>query len=145
VTSWRDSASETAQTDLDNLLNAVLPFATEKLDKHGEFSPFGAAVTTEGEIRLLAADPGDEQPPSQQVLDMLIAGAQSERESLRAVGLVSDVSLSEPRTDAVRAELEHSEGPAMAVHLPYKKKRLGRGIEYGSLMAAASERRVWSG
>jgi hypothetical protein len=40
--------------------------------------------------------------------------------------------------------VEHREGPAIAVFLPYKKKRFGRGIEYGSLSAGAGQGQVWS-
>jgi uncharacterized membrane protein len=44
MASWRDSASEIAQDDLDALFNAVLPFAEKTLGKSGEIYPFCASV-----------------------------------------------------------------------------------------------------
>lgn len=55
---------------------------------------------------------------------------------------MSDVRL--PESDAVRVELEHSEGPSMAVVLPYRKKRLRKGVEYGNLAASAAAPAIWS-
>jgi hypothetical protein len=58
------------------------------------------------------------------------------------VALVSDVRLSD--TDAVRVELEHREGQALAVFLPYKKKRMRRGVEYSDMTAGPGSRQVWA-
>jgi len=63
-------------------------------------------------------------------------------QSLRAIALVTDVRLAE--SDAVRVELEHREGRALAVFLPYRKKRVRRGIEYGNLSAGPGTQQVWS-
>jgi hypothetical protein len=60
-----------AHPDLDLLLNAVLPFAQQMLAKHGEFFPFGTSMTTDGEIIANSAYDGDEQPPSQRLIDLL--------------------------------------------------------------------------
>src|SRR5205823_540247 len=49
-----------------------------------------------------------------------------------------------PDGDAVRVELEHAEGQAIAVLLPYKKKRLGRGLEFQSLRAGTGSRQIWA-
>jgi hypothetical protein len=58
----------------DNLLNVLLPFAKQTLQKYGEFFPFGAKVTTNGETVQVAGATDSERPPSQELIDMLIAG-----------------------------------------------------------------------
>jgi len=54
MTSWRDSASSQSQADLDGLLGEVLPFAQQQLEKRGEFFPYGATVSIEGDSRMTA-------------------------------------------------------------------------------------------
>jgi hypothetical protein len=54
---------------------------------------------------------------------------------------VADVRTAD--SDAVRVELEHSEGPSLAVLLPYKKRRLRGGFEYGNLAATVATPAVW--
>jgi len=141
--SWRDAASRQCQDDLDGLLNTTLPFAQQMLEKSGEFYPFGAAMSTTGEASLLAAHSSlDDHPASNEVLASLLDGVRQYQEKYRAVAFCSDVRL--PDSDAVRVELEHLEGPAMAVLLPYKKKRLGRGVEYGELRGGIADKQVWT-
>jgi len=125
--SWRDSASQLAQDDLDGLLDAALPFAQEMLAKHGEFFPYGAATTAAGETKLIAADPDEgEQPESMSVLASLVEGLQVERDALRATALVSDVRLAD--SDAIRVELEHREGHSIIVAAPVQKEATTTGL-----------------
>ena len=143
MTSWRDDASQQAQDDLDGLVGAALPFAEQMLDQHGEFFPYAVALDHAGEARMVGADPGGgEQPASADVLATLTEGLREQRDGLRAVALVSDVRLSD--SDAVRVELEHREGQALAVFLPYKRKRLRRGIEYADMTAGPGSPQVWT-
>lgn len=136
MTSWRESTSQQAQQDLDALLELTLPFAQQQLAEHGEFFPFAAAVGVDGAPRLIAADPGvGERPASRDVLDQLVGG-------LRAAALVADVRVGE--SDAARVELEHRDGQAICVLLPYKRRRLRRGVAYGELGAAPGQPRIWS-
>ena len=141
--SWRDTASPQAQADMDELLNAAIPFAQEQLAKHGELYPYGAAITTDGDIKLLGAHSGTENPRSQTVIDTLIKGAAQELSRLRAVALVADVRVSSGGGDAVRVELEHREGLALTVLLPYVKRSFGRGIQFQQMSAAQGVRRFW--
>jgi hypothetical protein len=141
MASWRDSASEQAQDDLDGLLNMTLPFAQQMLSKSGEFYPFGATVTTKGETRLLAGDLGHEHPASADVHSLLVDRLRQDRARFRAVAICSDVRL--PDSDAVRVELEHQDGHAMAVLMPYKKKRLGRSVEYDDLRGGTGDKQIW--
>jgi hypothetical protein len=43
----------------------------------------------------------------------------------------------------VRVELEHRDGHAICVLLPYGKQRLRRGIDYGDLRATPGPHRIW--
>jgi len=144
VTSWRDDTSASAQDDLDSILNTGLEAAINQLTRHGEFFPFGVTVAGDGEDQLVAAEPGlGEQPPSLEVLRMLVEGARATRTENRAVAFVSDVKLSDG-SDAIRVEMEHREGVALAVVAPYRRRRFGRLVNLGSLSASAAEPRVWT-
>jgi hypothetical protein len=142
MTSWRDTATQQSQDDLDGLLNVTLSFAQEMLAKRGEMYPFAAAVGIDGETRLLADDPGlGEHPDAGAVRASLLDALRRTREELRAIAVCSDVRL--PDSDAIRVELEHRDGQAMSVLLPYKKKRFARGVEYRDLRAGTAEKQLW--
>jgi hypothetical protein len=143
MTSWRDGTSPETQDDLDGLLDAALPFAQQQIETHGEFFPYGVALDSDGTLGMLAGDPdGSEQPASLDVLAVLFDGLRSQRDQLRAIAVVSDVRLAD--SDAIRVELEHREGPAMAVFLPYRRSPILEGFEFGDLSAAPADRQVWS-
>lgn len=144
MTSWRDASSPEAQEQLDELLNVVLPFAQQELEKHGEFFPYAAAIGADGEPELIAARPagGGERPASADVIDACLDALAAKRERIRAAAVVADVRTADG--DAIRVELEHAEGQAIAVFVPYSKKRFGRGVDYGDLRAQPGRPQVWS-
>ena len=143
MTSWRETTSQQTQEDLDALLELTLPFAQQQLAEHGEFFPFAAAVGADGAPRLIAADPGlGERPASTDILDQLVGGLREKAGDIRAAALVADVRVGE--SDAARVELEHRDGQAICVLLPYKRRRLRRGVDYGELGAAPAQPRIWS-
>lgn len=146
MTSWRDSASPQAQDDLDGLLGVAIEFAQQQLDTRGEFFPYAAAVGTDGQAEMIAArpDPHDEHPASADVIDACIAALTNKRGQIRAGAVVADVRLSDQGSDAIRVDLEHAEGHALTVLLPYTKKKLRRGIDYGQIRAQAGHRRIWA-
>jgi len=83
---------------------------------------------------MFAADSGTD------VLQDLREGLRSERNALRAVALTSDVRIAD--SDAIRVELEHSEGIAISVLLRYHPN--GSGIEYGTLSADPGRAQLWA-
>jgi hypothetical protein len=142
MASWRDAASSEAQADLDGLLNAVLPFAEQQLARYGEFFPFGAAISEDGQIALLSGDPGlGERPQSQAVLDLLYQGARDPVSDYRAAAFAADVRAD--GSDAVRVELEHREGSVLVVLVPYQQNTPQGTIMFGQVRASAGEARVW--
>jgi hypothetical protein len=138
-----------AHSDLDQLLNSVLPFAQQMLAKHGEFFPFGSSMTADGEIIANGAYDGDEQPPSQQLIDFLTQAFRQEAIAgkIRAAAICYDVRTIPPgqseKTDAICVSAEHQNGEAADVYLPYKKGWFGK-ISYGEIFGAARKREFFA-
>jgi len=130
-----------AHPDLDELMNALLPFAQQMLAKHGEFYSYGSTITPGGEVVTQAAYDGDQHPPSQQLIDLMTQAfrLQAAAGQIRAAGICYDartIPLGETKkTDAICLSLEHQAGESVNVYLPYKKGWFGK-ISYGELFAA---------
>jgi hypothetical protein len=143
VTSWRDSASPEAQADLDGLLDPALEYAEHQLEKRGEFFPFAVTVNADGEIAYVLPALEGARPRSLHVIAVLRDGFAQERDELRAVAIVAEVEFVSEGGDGIQVELEHAEGTAITLQLPYKKKRFGRGVELGELSASVGTRHTW--
>lgn len=144
MTSWRDDASAEAQQDLDELLSASLGFAQQQLAEHGEFFPYSVVVRDDGPIEMVAAVPdiGNDRPASADVIASCQAALLEQRSRLRAASIVADVALPEAGGDAIQVQLEHAEGQALLVLLPYSKQE--DSVEYGQLQASGGQRFIWA-
>jgi len=127
---------------MDALLNAALPLAQQQPAKHGGFFPYGMAMTRDGQVTMVAGYTASEQPPSTEVLQVLYEGLRAQAEENRGAAVVSDIRLSGRGTDAIQVEVEHREGIALKVFLPYRVKRRGQ-LEAGQMSGEAGERRIW--
>ena len=143
MTSWRETASQTAQDDLDGLLRPALGFAQQQLAATGEFYPYAVVVDLDGQQRMVAADTGDDHPTSADLITLLVAALATQRDRVRATAIVADVRVAEIDSDAIRVVLEHREGPHLAVLQPYTLRRFGRGPDFGQLQGATALRQVW--
>jgi hypothetical protein len=130
-----------ASADLNELLNALLPFAERMLTEHSEFFPFAATMKPDGETTAVGAYDGDEHTPSQVLIDLLADSfrRQAQNEEIKAAGICYDVRTIPPgqneKCDAVCCSLEHRTGEALDVYLPYWKTTEGC-IQYGEMFAA---------
>jgi hypothetical protein len=139
----------TPREEMDALLDTLLTFAQDMLQKHGEFYPFAASIDSAGALQFVAADVGDEHPRSSELLEVLYDGLRRQAESgeIRASGVCADVRVAPPGTDdpadAIAASLEHADAEPANVFLPYAKRKL-RGIQFGELFATTGERKVFA-
>ena len=141
MTSWRDSTSPAAQDDLDGLLDTGLKAAEDFLARRGQFHPFAVAVSLDGQDRFLASAGSSDRPHATDLLDDLLAGVRSDADATRATAFVADVLAN--RTDCVRLELEHREGTALVILVPYKRSRLRKSVALGGMTVSAGVRRIW--
>jgi hypothetical protein len=143
MTSWRDTASASAQDDLDGLLGVVLPFAEDMLVEHGEFFPFGGSISNRGDTSLTAAEPElGESPVPDRLLALLYEGARANATTTRAAAFAADVRVD--GSDAVRVELEHLEGVALVVLLPYTRGETNTAPTFERMSVAWAEPKIWA-
>ena len=144
MTSWRDSASAQAQADLDSLLNSSLGFAQQQLSRRGEFYPYAAAIRADGQIEMIAGRPetASKHPAAADVIASCVAELTSLRRVIRAGAITADVHLPDLGGQAIEIFLEHAEGHALRIHLPYTKGR--KEISYGPIRASAGARQIWA-
>ncbi|MGH3853824.1 MAG: hypothetical protein ACRDR6_10070 [Pseudonocardiaceae bacterium] len=144
MTFWRDSTSREAQNDLDELLSASLGFAQQQLADYGEFFPYSVVVGVDGQAEMIAARPDDDRPASADIIASCRTFITERRDQLRAAAIIADVRVADLGGDAIRVDLEHAEGPALTVQLPYTKNS-GNIIDYGQLRASSGTRTIWPG
>ncbi|ETZ86685.1 hypothetical protein L829_0223 [Mycobacteroides abscessus MAB_030201_1075] len=71
--------------------------------------------------------------------------APGDAETLRARATVLDVTVKEPFTgDAIKIKLEHAEGVAIDILVPYRVTPEGKSIDVNAQNAAVAERLLWS-
>jgi hypothetical protein len=139
---WRERVSVEAQADIDDSVSVALDFAKQTLQKYGELYPFAVAVSVDGRRELVGAEPGTgETPPSQDVLDLLHQAGEQYRGERRAFTVVADVVAR--GSDALRFEVEHREGIALVLLLPYSRARFRRTVTFGEMTGGGGIRRYW--
>ncbi len=116
------------------LLNALLPFAEQLLEKQNEFFPFAAVMLSNGEVQMLATYDGKEYVESQKIIDdtkkIFIRGVKNNE--YKATGLAYLIGVINKDTgnkeDAICVNLDHVNDYSIKVIYPYsiKKKFLGK-------------------
>ena len=135
-----------ARQDYNALLEFLMPFAEQMLKKNGEFFPFGAAVSTTGELSAAATYDGNETPASEDVIAMLVQGFQGEAHGgkIRATGICYDGRIVQDgkKVDAVIISLEHVSGNATKTCVPYTKGMFGK-YRFGEIIAGLDDPKIF--
>ncbi len=125
--------SAMAHRDLDTLLKEMLLFARTMLAKQGAVLPFGASMGIDGKVTMAQGYTGYGTSAPQRVVNVILDGFRraARDHEVRAVAVCYDAVITDPvtgqRSDAILTLLEHENGEALAVYLPYRHVR-GRGF-----------------
>lgn len=119
-----------ARSDCQVLVDFLLGFAVQQVNKRGGFEPFGAALDASAAVQLHAAYLGSEAATTAEVLPLLQEGLRrSLSPGMRAVAVCEWVKVTpvgSRQTDAAKVQVEHSNGLSVAFYLPLMKRLLGR-------------------
>jgi hypothetical protein len=135
-------------SDFERLLSAVIPIAQAMLKDLGAFIPFGAFVTSDGEVQLAGGQGDPSHLETQEIVEMYLEAYRlaAANGSFRSTALCVDVRVHVPgkleKTDAIQIMLEHSEGEAMNAFMPYEKQGPA-DIIYAPLFATPSDSQVF--
>jgi hypothetical protein len=127
------------QAEAEELVNAVLPHAEGMLVAHGEFFPFGGALTLDGELAELSVGEEHRDSPVDLIIEELKSrlrgGAGSN--TYRATALVFPIDAQLPdssdETSAVAIELDHQSNFSVVLIIPYVLS--DGGVEFGEAIA----------
>jgi hypothetical protein len=141
---WRDNVTEQAQADLDELVDAAVGFALERIASAGEFLPFALAVSAGGERQAL--QPNYPHGHDRQIADQLAAqwaALIDVKDSLRAAAVAVSVTLTEANRDGIEITVEHREGVAIGLIFPYLVDA-DRTCDLETPSAYPEEPRIWT-
>jgi hypothetical protein len=139
----------TAKEDAELLMGTVLDIAEQLLAKNREFFPIGGGMKPNDEIVDFAAYDGREQPPSQDVIDMLRKGLQEGAIAgeYKATAIAYDVRATDPetgtKTDAIAIALDHRDDYSVVVFFPYAFA--GDDLQFGTTFAQRGECKIFGG
>lgn len=144
--SWGPEVDDAAQRDLDRLLDAGLRLAQAHLADAAHFEPELVVVAEDGRVLGLAADRDGlgKHPEVDEVLASAVRQLRRVRSEVVATALVINTRLQKERTDAIEVRLEHRNGGAATVLLPYKRATFGGRVDYGTLTGFVARRLVWA-
>ena len=141
---WRATTSRRAQDDLDTLFVDSLQAAATSLAENDTFAPFMLVIGEAGDKGMRV--PRD--PPTGRSEDELVRLLQvtNDQLALRARATVLDVVASAPFSgDAIKVKLEHREGIAIDMLVPYMADHGSVTIDAESADAASGRRLLWGG
>ena len=145
MSNWRDSASEEVQDDFDRLAEVTLAAARSFLDLEGSFIPFPMAIKADGVLAPIGMEqPVTPTPPDiVEVMDGLVGLFRERRGSIRALAIGADVLIPGEMMDAIEVRLEHQDGTAIKILVPYTIDSLDDMYLYDEPRIEAGDRIIW--
>lgn len=143
---WPGQASDEVQDDFDRLAEVSTAAAQNFLDLRGDFIPFPMAVKADGELALIGLEqPETPTPPDPtEVIDGIVGLFRERRGTIRALAIAADIEIPAEALDAIEVCLEHRDGYAITVIVPYQLDPLDDSYLYDEPRVLPAEPRIWS-
>jgi hypothetical protein len=124
------------------LAEALLDFARDMLRRHQQFYPFGATIDGSGTVAMVSGDLGHPWAGGDEMADLLYdelaTRTAAAGDEVRAAGVCRDLD------QTIEVQVEHRAGRAMALTLPYRRRRLGRAVEFGTVTPKEGRARIFN-
>jgi hypothetical protein len=145
MSNWRDEASEEVQDDFDRLAEVTLAAARSFLDAEGAFIPFPMAIKSDGVLAPIGLDQPvtPTAPDVLEVMDGLVGLFRERRGSIRALAIGADVLIPDEMMDAIEVRLEHRDGTAIRILVPYQIDALDDTYLYEEPRIETGDRIIW--
>jgi hypothetical protein len=135
------------KSECEELLNVLMPFAHQTLERYGEFYSCGATLDASGKIALAAIGEDvaeDLQEMVRIINDGFIAGARSGE--YRATALAYEATVVPPggrkKVDAIAVALDHRDSYSVLVFFPYTVN--GQEVVIGAPFGGAGEGQIFA-
>ena len=137
-----------AKPDISPITGALIPFSEQCLRARNNFLPHAVVVTDQGEVKLVAPPEvgAEDCVNAAQVLPALHECLRSKvnETPIRTIGIAENVTITlegKRPTKAIKVQIEHRNGFAVALYRPFEKKFL-RGYVFGSMFAIPAQQEV---
>jgi hypothetical protein len=135
-----DPIPDDVAADFDALLDRLMPLAQQRLEAEGVCWPVASAFDTKG-VATDLIDPVDAPLSVRDRLDIVYETLRDRNEWLRTIGIAADVRAL--GVDTLRVTVEHRDGIAYDVFLPYTRTRWRKKVMYGEVRIITAYPGVW--
>lgn len=127
--------------DFDDLTKRVLEVAEARIRLHGDFAPLGLCLPHEGGFNRLTESVGDPRAAGAPGVEQIEAAARAESYGLRATAIASPAR--DGRSNLIRLVLEHQDGVASEVLVPFTRTRFWKQVTLGPATVRSIAPTVW--
>lgn len=143
MTISRPAPTTRAQDDLEDLIDFVLDVARRQLNSHGKCPPFAAALPNDGLPTLIAVETHGKRVTQAALVEASFETLADMRHDIVAGAVVWIADITNEKTAAIRVDIEHVDGHASIVLLPFLRRPLRRQTDYGMRRLFQGKRHIW--
>jgi hypothetical protein len=141
-----DEPNSASQRDWEALILVLVQAAARLLQQTSDFVPFGAWMAPDGPISFLAGYSQQDSPDPEAIVEMLTQAltTKARQQQARATGICRPrwLTLRGEKIRTIGITLEHSQGQALEIFLPYQHTPSGE-LAYGQPLRSPASLHVF--